>query len=330
VKQRFLADNALEQFLDWLTHYGALHGPTRTAEGVGVFGPVQTESDLFLDYRRTLIPPKKYLLPSRQTILNYTAAVGYTLPDEPAPQLVLFGVHPCDLQGIAYLDRVFLGDHPDQLYRRYRDAITLVGLSCEPDEFCFCASPETTPRNADLFLQRVEHGFLVSPETSKGKSMLPGLEPLLTKTEATPPPPPVESRMMIRLRDVAKSGRTFPDSPLWERFAARCLSCGACSVCCPTCYCFDVLEHGALDGMTAERLREWDNCLFRAHGEVAGGHNFRPTRRERFHYRYLHKYLGFGALAGVPACVGCGRCRKVCPVEIDLTELFAEGHDACA
>lgn len=329
MKQRFLADNALEQFLDWLTHYGALHGPTRTAEGVGVFGPVQTESDLFLAYRRTLIPPKKYLLPPRQTILNYTAAVGYTLPDEPAPQLVLFGVHPCDLQGIAYLDRVFLGDRPDQLYRRYRDAITLVGLSCEPDEFCFCASPETAPRNADLFLQHVEHGYLVSTETSKGKSMLPGLDPLLIKTEVTPPPP-VESRMMIRLRDVAKSGRTFPDSPLWERFSTRCLSCGACSVCCPTCYCFDVLENGALDGMTAERLREWDNCLFRAHGEVAGGHNFRPTRRERFHYRYLHKYLGFGALAGVPACVGCGRCRKVCPVEIDLTELFAEGHDACA
>lgn len=329
MEQRFLADNSLGHFLDWLTHYGALHGPTRTAEGVEVFGPVQTGSDLCLDYRRTLIPPKKYLLPPRQTILNYTIEAGYTLPDRPAPQLVLFGVHSCDLQGIAYLDRVFLGDRPDQLYRRYRNALTLVGLSCEPDPFCFCASSEKAPRNADLFLQRMEHGFIVSAETTRGKGMLAGLEPLLTDIEIFPPPP-VESRMMIRLRNVAERGSAIPDSPLWESFAARCLSCGACSVCCPTCYCFDVLENGALDGMTAERLREWDNCLFRTHGEVAGGHNFRPTRRERFHYRYLHKYLGFGTLAGVPACVGCGRCREVCPVAIDLTELFAEGDDVCA
>ncbi len=327
--RHFLPDNSLGQFLDGLSLFGALHGPVRTTEGVEVFGPVRTESDLLLNYRRTLIPPKKYLLPPRQTILNYTVAAGYTLPDEPEPHIILFGVHPCDLQGIAYLDRVFLGDRPDRLYRRRREAITLVGLSCEPDEFCFCTSDENIPRNADLFLQHVEHGFLVSAVTSKGEEMLDGLGKLLASSRITPQTS-AEHRMMTRIREVARSGKTFPDSPLWERFAARCLSCGACSVCCPTCYCFDVLENGALDGTTADRFREWDNCLFRAHGEVAGGTNFRPDRRERFHYRYLHKYLGFGTLAGVPACVGCGRCRVVCPVDIDLTELFTEDGDACS
>jgi ferredoxin len=135
-----------------------------------------------------------------------------------------------------------------------------------------------------------------------------------------------KSRVLADLRHAAAQKETFAESPLWDDFAARCLSCGACSLCCPTCYCFDVLENGALDGETATRLREWDNCLFRAHGEVAGGYNFRKTRQERFRYRYQHKYLGFGPTRGVLACVGCGRCREVCPVRIDLLELFTKGN----
>ncbi len=60
---------------------------------------------------------------------------------------------------------------------------------------------------------------------------------------------------------------------------------------------------------------------------MAGGFNFRKSRRERFLYRYQHKYLGFGPTRGIVACVGCGRCREVCPVRIDLLELFGEGDD---
>ena len=33
------------------------------------------------------------------------------------------------------------------------------------------------------------------------------------------------------------------------------------------------------------------------------------------------KYRGFGPLQGIPSCVGCGRCRVVCPTGIDLRPL---------
>ena len=69
-------------------------------------------------------------------------------------------------------------------------------------------------------------------------------------------------------------------------------------------------------------MREWDNCLFVTHGEVAGGANFRATRLERLRYRFLHKYCGFSPLQGMTSCVGCGRCKQACPVGIDLRELI--------
>jgi len=326
--KNFLNGDDIPRFLEILAGYGALHGPLLTEDGVIAFRPLRDPAHLLLDYQRTLLPPKKYLLPPRETILTYAPATGYRPPDTPAPQIVLIGVHPCDLTGIAYLDRVFLGEDPDPSYRARRDALTLIGLSCDPDDSCFCDGPVTTPTECDLFMERAGTGYFLAPVTTRGREMLEKLSPLLGGRETTHLTPRAHP-LVPEIRRVAARGETFDASHLWDDFAARCLSCGACSLCCPTCYCFDVLECGALDGTTATRLREWDNCLFRAHGEVAGGFNFRKARRERFRYRYRHKYLGFGPTRGELACVGCGRCRAVCPVGIDLLELFTEGcHEA--
>jgi len=321
--KNFLKGDDLPRFLEILAGYGELHGPVRSDDGVITFRPLCGPADLLLDYHRTLIPPKKYLLPPRETILAYAPESGYRQPGTPAPKIVLLGVHPCDLAGIAYLDRVFLGNEPDPLYDARRSALTLIGLSCEPDDSCFCGDRGVSSAG-DLFAERTGGGLSLTSMSRRGSEILEKLSPFLAEKE----PPSSAQRACSVLTEItlaAARQETFRQSPLWDDFAARCLSCGACSLCCPTCYCFDVLECGALDGKTATRLREWDNCLFRAHGEVAGGHNFRKDRRERFRYRYRHKYLGFGPTRGEVACVGCGRCREVCPAGIDLLELFTGG-----
>lgn len=323
----FLRHESLPGFLEILAAFGAVHGPIMTDDGVLAFGPLREVTDLRLDYRRTLIPPKKYLLPPRETVLTFAPDEGYRQPGAAAPQIVLLGLHPCDLQGIGYLDRVFLGDGADPLYGARRNALTLVGISCEPDEYCFCGDlSETEMHDCDLFMHRSAEGFDLTSGTPKGTAMVERLSPYLEEREPAPAPCR-ECGTAETIRQAALRGESFEGSRLWDDFAERCLSCGACSLCCPTCYCFDMGESGALDGETATRRREWDNCLFKAHGEVAGGFNFRPTRRERFRYRYQHKYLGFGPTRGVASCVGCGRCREVCPVKIDLLELFEESED---
>lgn len=310
-------------FVEALATFGEVHGPQSTDDGVTVFDRLASPSELRLDYRRTLLPPKKYLLPPRETILAYSPESGYREPAATKKNIVLFGVHPCDLAGIVYLDRVFLGDAPDPLYRRRREGLMLIGISCEPDEFCFCGdtgSEQPTP--FDIFLHRTDDGYRLDPGSPRGEEIMANLSHLFEKKEIPATRTKACSPFKEAIERAVEAGETFDESPLWDYFATRCLSCGACSICCPTCYCFDVLEYGGLDGETAHRLREWDNCLFKEHGKVAGGHNFRKTRQERFRYRFRHKYLGFGPVRGITSCVGCGRCREVCPVGIDLLELF--------
>lgn len=54
---------------------------------------------------------------------------------------------------------------------------------------------------------------------------------------------------------------------------------------------------------------------------MAGGHNPRPTRKERVRNRFMHKlkyHLDRYDMVGV----GCGRCVRKCPVNIDITKII--------
>lgn len=316
----FVAINALAQFLELLRQQGELHCPIRGDDGVLRFAPLVSGTLPDLTSLRTLLPPKKYLLHPEETILHYQAGSGYTEPAMPVKPLVLLGLHPCDLAAIDYLDRLFLADPADPLYAARRAAMTLIGISCIPDELCSCQiHPSPLQAGCDLFLHQLDNGFAVTSASPHGAELLAQLGDIPVKHERVIPE---DSRRFFGqqqlLPDESELDPTLPD---WQELADHCLGCGACSICCPTCACFDVLEFGGLDADSAERLRRWDNCLFKTHAEVAGGASFQKDRAQRFRYRYRHKYRGFGQLRGVPTCVGCGRCRAVCPAGLDLRPL---------
>jgi len=64
--------------------------------------------------------------------------------------------------------------------------------------------------------------------------------------------------------------------------------------------------------------------MFSEYTRMAGGHNPRPSKKERVRNRFLHKLQYFPERYEKVACVGCGRCLAKCPVNMDITRIIKE------
>jgi ferredoxin len=109
------------------------------------------------------------------------------------------------------------------------------------------------------------------------------------------------------------------EHPRWDEVAARCLTCGNCTLVCPTCFCSSVEDTTDLSGDEAERTRVWDSCFSVDYSHIHGG-SIRPSAKSRYRQWMTHKLATWVDQFGTSGCVGCGRCIAWCPVGIDITE----------
>src|SRR3989338_1345309 len=115
------------------------------------------------------------------------------------------------------------------------------------------------------------------------------------------------------------------DHPDWKKGVDMCISCGACTSLCPTCYCFEVHDQTELkDPKKSKRERTWSSCQVKEFTKVAGGHVFRDKREDRFKHRIYHQLEYFREQHGIDLCVGCGRCITACPTKIDFVKIINE------
>jgi sulfhydrogenase subunit beta (sulfur reductase) len=105
----------------------------------------------------------------------------------------------------------------------------------------------------------------------------------------------------------------------WQDVADRCLSCGNCTMVCPTCFCTTVEDVTDLQGEHVERHQHWDSCFTIDYSHLHGG-AVRHSSRSRYRQWMTHKLATWFDQFGSSGCVGCGRCITWCPVGIDLTE----------
>jgi ferredoxin len=109
------------------------------------------------------------------------------------------------------------------------------------------------------------------------------------------------------------------ENPRWEEVAERCLSCGNCTMVCPTCFCTSVEDVTDLAGEHVERHQRWDSCFTIDYSHIHGG-AVRASTRSRYRQWMTHKLASWIDQFGSSGCVGCGRCITWCPVGIDITE----------
>ena len=116
----------------------------------------------------------------------------------------------------------------------------------------------------------------------------------------------------------AASLKEMPEHPRWVDVAARCLTCGNCTMVCPTCFCTTIEDITDLKGDHAERWRKWDSCFSLDFSYIHCG-AVRTEGRSRYRQWITHKLATWHEQFGVSGCVGCGRCITWCPVGIDIT-----------
>ncbi len=304
-------------------------------DGLVTFGRLGSPEEAVLDYRNARVSPKGLLFPQAETLLTYSLA-GESPEVQEAPQAqdgqVVFGIRPCDARSFVLLDRVFDGNGwHDGCYLSRRRNTTVVALACpKPGVACFCASVGGGPfstEGLDVLLTDLGHEYLLEVVTDKGAALAEAWSEYGEADEGS-----LRRRAELQAgAEAALAGRVETegidrrlkgmwDDVFWERLHEKCLGCGVCTYLCPTCHCFDIVDEGSdRDG---QRLRLWDSCMFPLFTRQASGHNPRPTGKERWRQRLMHKFCYSVESYGEVGCVGCGRCVVNCPVNLDLRHVL--------
>jgi sulfhydrogenase subunit beta (sulfur reductase) len=341
-------------------------GLDKAAQSYRLFGPVKdAEFHNFKELTKgqapdlsclnTRLSPKSIIYPQSEPLLEYSLDpsredhhIMKEVNADYSPRAVI-GIRPCDAKAFVLVGHNFdTPEYKDPYWIKAYEATTLVGLACDsPCSSCFCTTAGCGPfheEGLDVLLMDTGEEYLAKILTDKGQKLLQaagwdtaadaaaaGQQLDAMKQEA-------ESKISAfvatdRLKQIDTT--ELYHAPFWEEVSFSCINCGTCTFVCPTCWCFDIQDENR--GKSGQRMRNWDSCMYPLFTMHGSGHNPRGTKLHRVRQRFMHKLKYYVDKYDVGIqCVGCGRCVRSCPVNIDIRRVcdmmneYGAGEDTCA
>jgi len=302
--------------------------------GMVQYDRYEAGAKLSLDTCKTEKSPKDLLFPQWEDMMHFRMegkTISITEQERCSQDYVLFGARACDLKAFEVLDRVFLVDPVDTYYAARRAHGIVVAMACgNPEDSCFCSVFGIDPANptADVVLWKVGEEYYAEAQTKHGQELMAAWE---TEEADAAALEPVKADITKKLSEkpFANLDLTGLDgdhmmemfnSPQWKKLSLACLGCGSCTFVCPTCQCYDIRDYDS--GKDIQRYRCWDSCMYSDFTLMAHGTN-RPTQVERYRQRFMHKLCYYPANnEGLYSCVGCGRCVRKCPMNLNIVKVI--------
>lgn len=330
------AINKISDLAAQLLGKGTLVAPVKEDAGFN-FREISDAKQVDLNFYNTLTSPKSTFFPQTEDFVRYDknkSILDVECVDLNLKPVFLFGVRPCDAKSFEIMDIHFSGTGAvDPYWKKRREATTIFGYAFDPrkpadpaDFYSTLNIGAADPGGSDIFMMKKGDDLLLKAITPKGESLLPSLSSLddASADEQKYFDDTVTAGSSFKTRFscvddqviAKKLEDIFLKTEFWEKISDACLSCGACTFVCPTCYCFDICDETLFS--KGVRRRVWDACMFTDFTLEASGHNPRTKVYQRLRQKICHKYSFHVRKYGVISCVGCGRCTRNCPVNIDI------------
>jgi len=334
-----LSKDDVYRWADDLVGRFRVFGPVLQKRNQTTFESIQAGGQLNLDYCSTMLSPRSFIYPSVQKLLEIDRKANTYKVVDPGPEQtqLIFAIHPCDMHAITVLDRTFLGDFQDYYYSKLRQGTRTVVLNC--NRACdkgFCPSMGTGPflkiqEGYDIVMTALGDEFLLQAGSQRGRELIEAAPGVEAATEEH-----LQRKVAIERQAVASFQKSIDvqglpellmqtfDHPVYKEVAEeRCLGCTNCTMVCPTCYCYNVMDRSNFGPTKVERGRQWDSCQDLSFAQVHTG-NFREPQQARLRQFLTHKLCTWLEQYGCFGCIGCGRCMTWCPTGIDIIDMAKE------
>lgn len=329
-----------------------VYGPLVIKEKSSISGPIEqgghiavdlikNPEDIILDEQLPFFSFKRLFVPEKEILFEYKK--NKLNPIIESTRVAVVGINLLDMKSIPLYDQVF---EKDPYYIARRENILIIGHSLTPpiDDNKFEKKYEEDileHLSFDIFLAdktfgevepKISDEFKVFTGSEQGRKILDDIDYAdytHIQFAGLVSPKPSEDGPVLnggdkRMLEICDKMKNHFNAEIWNKLGEICLECGKCTIICPTCFCFRIDDQPSLEKNEGARQKCWDSCFYREFSEIAGGHKFLNSTAKRIHFWYYHKFVRVPEEYGIMGCIGCGRCRNVCPARIDIKKVLKE------